>query len=391
MPRRLFPILLLLFAASGCAALIYEVVWLQLLQLVVGSSAVSIAVLLTAYMGGLCAGSYLLPRVVSPRHHPLRVYAFIELGIGVLAITVLFQVPLVRSVYVACIGVGLPGLLLRGILCGLCLLPPTLLMGASLPAMARWLESTPQGVSKLGLLYAANTAGAVLGCLAAGFYLLRVYDMPTRNLCRRCNLNTPSQPPASFVVGSRTLLAVCEAGSMGTGTRRMDHLHNHRPVRTHCARGGSRLDAPSLLYAARRNRLHVRDHTRRVSRRHRPGQCRRIGTRSLRAWRPKVARDLPIPAGRVHGMDRLDGPYTSLPYWPINPALTRNPWIDFQLDLVRCLWAILPGSTALGCELSAGARRSREVKEKIQANLPAASYAANTIGAIVQETISLSA
>ena len=93
MPRRLFPVLLLLFAASGCAALIYEVVWLQLLQLVVGSTAVSMAVLLSAYMGGLCAGSYLLPRMVSPRQHPLRVYAFIELGIGVLGIAVLFLVP----------------------------------------------------------------------------------------------------------------------------------------------------------------------------------------------------------------------------------------------------------------------------------------------------------
>jgi len=60
-PRRLFPVVLLLFAGSGCAALIYEVVWLQLLQLVVGSTAVSMAVLLSAYMGGLCAGSYLLP------------------------------------------------------------------------------------------------------------------------------------------------------------------------------------------------------------------------------------------------------------------------------------------------------------------------------------------
>ena len=63
MPRRLFPAVLLLFAASGCAALIYEIVWLQLLQLVVGSTAVSIAVLLSAYMGGLCAGSYFLPRM----------------------------------------------------------------------------------------------------------------------------------------------------------------------------------------------------------------------------------------------------------------------------------------------------------------------------------------
>ena len=50
-------------------------------------------------------------------------------------------------------------------------------MGASLPAIGRWVESTPIGVSWLGLFYGGNIAGAVFGCLFAGFYLLRVHDM----------------------------------------------------------------------------------------------------------------------------------------------------------------------------------------------------------------------
>jgi spermidine synthase len=50
-------------------------------------------------------------------------------------------------------------------------------MGGSLPAIARWLDSTPQGVSWLGYFYSGNIAGAVFGCLLAGFYLLRVHDM----------------------------------------------------------------------------------------------------------------------------------------------------------------------------------------------------------------------
>src|SRR5258708_9477007 len=74
---------------------------------------------------------------------------------------------------------GMPGILLRGAGAAICLLPPTVLMGASLPAIARWVRTTPRGVSWLGLLYGANIIGAVFGCLLAGFYLLRVHDMAT--------------------------------------------------------------------------------------------------------------------------------------------------------------------------------------------------------------------
>ena len=68
---------------------------------------------------------------------------------------------------------------MRGAVAAVCLLPPTLLMGATLPAIARWVEATPEGVSWLGFFYGGNIAGAVFGCLLAGFYLLRVYDMAT--------------------------------------------------------------------------------------------------------------------------------------------------------------------------------------------------------------------
>ena len=64
---RFLPLLLLLFVGSGGAALIYEIVWFQLLQLVIGSSAVSIAVLLGTFMGGMCLGSYVLPRYIDRR------------------------------------------------------------------------------------------------------------------------------------------------------------------------------------------------------------------------------------------------------------------------------------------------------------------------------------
>ncbi len=81
--------------------------------------------------------------------------------------------------YTSAVGHGMPAILLRALVSGLCLLPPTFLMGASLPAASRWIKASPEGVGMLGMLYGANTVGAVIGCLLAGFYLLRVFDMAT--------------------------------------------------------------------------------------------------------------------------------------------------------------------------------------------------------------------
>src|SRR5688572_31735012 len=98
---RSLPLVLLLFIGSGCAALIYEIVWLQLLQLVIGSSAVSLGVLLGTFMGGMCLGSLLLPRLIGAERHPLRVYAALEFGIAALGLALLFGLPLVNDLYAA--------------------------------------------------------------------------------------------------------------------------------------------------------------------------------------------------------------------------------------------------------------------------------------------------
>ena len=111
----LFPVLLILFAASGCAALIYELVWFQLLQLVIGSSAVSLGTLLATYMGGMFLGSLAYPKAVPERRHPLRVYALIEAGIGICGIAVLFGMPWLDRMYAVHAGHGLAGILMRAL------------------------------------------------------------------------------------------------------------------------------------------------------------------------------------------------------------------------------------------------------------------------------------
>src|SRR6202161_3913417 len=137
---RFLPLLLILFAGSGCSALIYEIVWYQLLQLVIGSTAISLGVLLATFMGGLCIGSLSLPRYLAKRKpmHPLRAYGMIELGIGIFGVLELALMPLVDTICAAAVMHGMPSILFRAFICAICLLPPTILMGASLPAIAQW-------------------------------------------------------------------------------------------------------------------------------------------------------------------------------------------------------------------------------------------------------------
>ena len=148
--KRVLPYLVVLFVGSGCAGLIYEIVWFQMLQLIIGSSAVSLGVLLGTFMGGMCLGSILLPRYIKPTEHPLRVYALLEICIGILGLALLFGIPVISKLYIVNVGSGFLGILWRGVICGICLLPPTILMGATLPAIARWTETTREGVSWLG-------------------------------------------------------------------------------------------------------------------------------------------------------------------------------------------------------------------------------------------------
>jgi spermidine synthase len=379
----LLPILLLLFVGSGCAALIYEVVWLQLLQLVIGSSAVSLGVLLGTFMGGMCLGSLLLPKYVSPREHPLRVYAILEIGIGVIGLLALFGVPLVGQVYATVGGgQGFAGILARAILCALCLLPPTMLMGATLPAIARWIGTTGTGVSWLGFFYGANIAGAVAGCLLAGFYLLRVFDMATATyVAVVINLvvaaigftlakSTPYEPAgdsetadaiaspsrgAALVYVAIALSGLCALGSEVIWTRVLSLML------------GATTYTFSIILAVFLTGL---------------GIGSSIGSflsRSIQSPRAALGWLQLFAALSIAWTAWMLS--TSLPYWPINPWLSTNPWFNFQLDLVRCFWALLPGSLFWGASfplaLAAVATRGQD-----PGRLVGVVYAANTVGAI---------
>jgi spermidine synthase len=395
---RFLPLLLLLFAGSGCSALIYEIVWYQMLQLAIGSTTVSLAFLLATYMGGLCLGSLWLPRSRYARRHPLKVYAALELGIAVCGILVLIGLPLVNRIYVAGVEHGLPGMLLRGFISTVCLLPPTVLMGASLPAIVRWVKSTPRGVSWWGLLYGGNTVGAVLGCLLAGFYLLRLYDMAfTTCVAAAINLavaagsyllagRTPSEAtvtgaaetaagpataseaplePAAAGAGRWTvyvtiaLSGACALGAEVIWTRLMGMML------------GATVYVFSIILAVFLIGLAV-------------GST--AGSWMLRSVQgPRTARlalgwcQILLAAGIAWTAYMIS---RSLPYWPINPLLTTSPWFTFQLDMVRCLWAILPPALLWGASFPL-ALAAAAVPGEDPGRVVGGIYAANTLGAIV--------
>src|SRR5688500_19299070 len=163
--------LLVLFFASGCAALIYETVWFYLVQLVVGASSISVAVLLCAFMGGMALGSWLLPKLTPKGAHPFMVVAALEAGIALFGITAPFALPYIQQFYLTLAEPGAGAITLRAVVCFLMLTPPTMLMGATLPAIARAVRA-----ESIGFIYMANLVGGASGTVFAGFYLLRVHD-----------------------------------------------------------------------------------------------------------------------------------------------------------------------------------------------------------------------
>jgi spermidine synthase len=377
--RWVFGFLLVLMAASGCAALIYEIVWFQLLQLVIGSSAVSLGLLLAAYMGGLCAGSALFARFVAVDRHPLRVYSALEAGIAVLGLVVLFAVPLVGHIYAA----GGAGLFTRGLVAAVCLLPPTLLMGGSLPAVARWAGTSPGGVSRMGFLYSANIAGAVAGCLIAGFYLLRVYDMAVATYA---------------AVGTNVLVTV--AGLMVSGADHRilwsakrpadDKTRSSAPLRSRhvyvaiALSGLTALGAEVVWTRLLSLLLGPTVYTFSII----------LAVFLLGLWGgssagSSLARRLEQPRLALAACQILLAAtltwtaYTmahSLPFWPVDPWLSLDPWFNFELDLARATWAILPATLLWGASFPLALA---SVTAEDPARIAGRVYAANTAGSIV--------
>jgi spermidine synthase len=206
----LFDALLVLFLLTGLSGLVYEVAWFRLLSLTFGVSVYAASAVLTAFMGGLALGSWLfgsildlrlpifdLPwrrrvhegdagiedahsnlksNIVNPQS-PLALFGFLQFGIGLYALLTPLVFGLLTNAYVALYRAFEPEqgafVALRIVLATLVLLPPTVLMGGTLPTLARLLRGEERDDSRaLGSLYAVNILGGVTGALLAGVLLL---------------------------------------------------------------------------------------------------------------------------------------------------------------------------------------------------------------------------
>lgn len=177
---------LLLFLVSGAAGLVYEVTWTRAFGVVFGNTVFAVSTVLTAFMLGLACGSWLFGRIADRSSRPLKLFALLEVGIGVyafafptiLATTDLFYRWFFQSFHPS----FYPLTFVRFAMSVVMLLIPTALMGGTLPVLSKLWANSPDkkeaseaGIGKsAGLLYSVNTFGAVAGSFLSGYLLIRI-------------------------------------------------------------------------------------------------------------------------------------------------------------------------------------------------------------------------
>ena len=181
--RYIKPIVWLIFIFSGASGLIYEVIWMRQLTLIFGSTVFATSTVLTAFMAGLALGSFYFGRKIDESDQsPLRIYALLEAGIGVFCLVWPLILSVLGALYVL-IHRNVTSefytlSLIRFLLTFAILLIPSILMGGTLPVLTRFfVKRLEQLGTNIGVLYALNTFGAVIGTVAAGFFLLEAFGI----------------------------------------------------------------------------------------------------------------------------------------------------------------------------------------------------------------------
>lgn len=183
------PLLLtFVFVLSGAAGLIYESIWSRYLGLFVGHSAYAQVIVLVIYLGGMSAGAAIAARYSERIKEPLVTYAAVEIAVGFIGLFfhVLFRAVsdvAYSSIFPALAGGGVL-VIVKWTIAGLLILPQSVLLGTTFPLMSAGLlrrVSSNGGTDTgrvLSVLYFANSIGAAVGVLVAGFYLIGAVGLP---------------------------------------------------------------------------------------------------------------------------------------------------------------------------------------------------------------------
>jgi len=166
-----------LFFLSGISGLVYEIVWLRILTRILGCTVYATSVILAAFMAGLALGSYLSGRFSGAAKDKLRLYAFLEISVGISAFLLTFFLkeltPLYRAAYTMVGGDRFALSLIQSAVMFAILLVPTTLMGATLPVLSAHTKRYESDFSgRTSRLYGLNTLGAFIGVMASGFFLI---------------------------------------------------------------------------------------------------------------------------------------------------------------------------------------------------------------------------
>jgi spermidine synthase len=180
-------LLLAVFVLSGAAGLIYESIWSRYLGLFVGHGAYAQLIVLGVFLGGMAGGAALAARRAERIGRPLRAYAYVEVAVGLIGLAFHRVFGVVTEAAYTGLFPALDGPLLvvaKWGIAALLILPQSLLLGATFPLMsagALRLDARAGGRApgrRLAQLYAANSLGAALGVLVAGFVLVQLAGLP---------------------------------------------------------------------------------------------------------------------------------------------------------------------------------------------------------------------
>jgi len=205
--------LCLLFFISGTAGLIYEVAWKHLFTVTFGNTTYAVSVVISVFMAGLALGSYVLGKLADRTTHYLAVLALLEVAIAATALAVPPLVDAAELLYGAVFRASQSPLLLVAVqvpVSAAILLPPTFLMGGTLPVLSRFMAGRSGRVgASVGTLYGLNTLGAAVGAFLTGFVLVKA-------LGTRQTIHVAALANAALAVGFAALARWVPAGAAVT-------------------------------------------------------------------------------------------------------------------------------------------------------------------------------